>query len=480
MPTRPNVVFIFTDQHRADMLGCAGSKYVNAPQLDRLAASGTRMTQAYCTTPLCVPSRTSYFTGNYAARNGSYSNERFLPNGGAHLATDLKAADYRLALCGKNHAFEDAELADWNHTELYAMHGKAPKPFCRPMTEADRAIAQWRRAAIPYFEAPIHTAQPGSATDDPAIRQTDDALRFIESQSDADAPFFLWLSFEAPHFPYVLPEPYYSRAVAGAPIMPGTIDTELWQSDSSLRLTLQHAGLRMDEMSEADIRHVQALYCGMIEMVDEQVGRVLDSLESRGLDQNIIVVFASDHGDYWGHRGLIGKSNALHEDLLRIPTIWRVPGGIKSPTLSDALIENTDFAPTLLDLLGIEATHPMQGRSYANVLCGQATAHRQQIVAESSLGLPRTAPAAIRQSIAKRDSLTEMEGTFWFVRRLGGMTRSLLRPPYKLITHADGRELYKLDEDPNEANDLSNEPAHADPLGSLEAELRAVDLAHRS
>ncbi|MDP0495908.1 MAG: sulfatase-like hydrolase/transferase [Verrucomicrobiota bacterium JB024] len=474
---RPNVVFIFTDQHRADMLSCTGETPVRTPHLDRLAAGGTRLTRARCTTPLCMPSRTTYFTGCSARRNGTLANEIRLNAGGAHLATRLREAGYALALAGKNHAFTDDELRQWDFVELYHMHGKEEKDYCSPPTEAERAVAKWRQECVPFFEAAVHEPQPGRAEDDPAIAQTDHALRFLEDQAveGAEHPFFLWLSYEAPHFPYVLPEPWFSRHDPAR--MPGLMDEELWKNVGPVRLRLQHAGLRMDEMTDTDIRRVQASYCGMIELVDEQVGRVLDALERLKMRENTLIVFVADHGDFWGHRGLIGKSNALYEDLLRIPTIWSLPGQVEGRT-SSAIIENTDFTPTLLDLLGLDPMASAQGSSYATVLQGASDRHRDFSIGESSLGLPALTVDELEAAVLRRDELFSQEGPMWFVNRIGGLTRSLYRPPYKLITHEqDASELYDLENDPGERENLAAQPAMRPVLGELLRQLETTSLA---
>ena len=471
----PNVVFIFTDQHRHDMLSCVGKTPVRTPHLDSLAQSGVRFTQARCTTPLCMPSRTTYFTGRYARRNGSLDNEIKMHPGGDHLATRLREAGYQMALAGKNHAFTDEELKGWDFVELYAMHGKEEKSFCSPARDGESAIARWRKETVPFFESAIHEAQPGDPEDDPTVAQTEYALSFLRSQEkDSSSPFFLWLSYEAPHFPYVLPEPWFSASRLGD--MPGLIDDVLWKESGPCRLRLQHAGLRMDEMSDRDIRRVQASYCGMIEMVDEQVGRVLDCLEAQGLRENTIVVFASDHGDFWGHRGLVGKTNAVYEDLLRVPTIWSLPGHHSGRT-TDAMVENTDFAPTLIDILGLSKIESVQGASYAKVLRGESDQHRKLMVAESSLGRSSVEQEGLLEAISRRDELMEEEGCMWFVNRIGGMTRSLFRPPWKLITHElDPPELFNLSEDPLETKNLAGGESVKEIQESLSRELEKISL----
>lgn len=398
-----------------------------------------------------MPSRATYFTGRDANQNGCYANEIILGYDDDHLFTRLRRAGYQLALTGKNHAFKDDELRAWDFVELYGVGGKEAKPYCSSPTEAEQKVIQWRSSEIPYFESAIHKAQPESEEADPAFAQTSHAVRFLEDKRNPDRPFFLWASFEAPHFPYVLPEPRFSRTRPQG--MPGAIDPELWKQGPA-RLALQHAGLNLDQMSENDIRRVQASYCGMIEMVDDQVGRILDTLDRQGLAEDTIVIFASDHGDFWGHRGLIGKSNAVYEDLIRIPTIWRAPGR-KQGIVNEALIQNVDFTPTLLDLLDLDPPHTCQGISYKHALQSPDAHHRNFIVSESSLGMPGYSESEINEEISDRKRMLEQKGEPWFLEKLGGMTRSLYSPPYKWISHeCDPPEMYNLEEDPFETVNL--------------------------
>lgn len=476
---RPNVLLIMADQLRADSLGCAGHPQAATPNLDRLAAGGTRMARAYCTTPLCVPSRTTIFTGQRARRLDLFDNRIILDAAMDHLPGLLREQGYALALVGKNHAFTRDYLESWDFCEMYGIHGKEDHAAGTPPTPDERAVKAWRDTAIPFFEAPVHVPQPGPPQADPAIAQTGHALRFLQSR-DQERPFFMYLSYEAPHFPYVLPEPYFSRYAPEA--MPGPLDAEALDAGPA-RLRMQASGLRLDEMDAHDIRRVQASYLGMIAMVDEQIGRVLAALAASGELAKTVVLFLSDHGDFWGHRGLIGKTNALYEELLRIPMIWHGPG-IRAGVVRRALVDTSDVLPTLLALLGPPLAPPaqVQGRAFAHLLTGARgapqgaveDAHRDAIVAESSLERPALSRAEIATAIAARDDLFAAEGPMWFVNRLGGETRSLYREAsgLKLITHeVDGPELYDLTTDPHELVNLAPDPAYRARLDDMQRAL---------
>ncbi|MEM7626071.1 MAG: sulfatase-like hydrolase/transferase [Planctomycetota bacterium] len=475
-PRQTNVLLIMTDQHRADALGFAGSALVDTPNLDALAARGCVLTQARTPIPLCMPARTCLMTGRTGSSLGLLDNQIILGPDDETLPNTLAACGYRRAIFGKNHAFTDDALADWDACEIYGIHGKEADASRTPPTDADRAVTRWRQHDIPYFESPIHTPQPGPAAHDPAVRQTDDAVAFLRQPNDR--PFFMYLSYEAPHFPYVLPEPYFSQTrphdmPGPAPRVPGA---------DPARLDAQYFGTGLDAATDDDIRHVQATYLGMIEFVDEQVGRVLQALEQTGQHDNTLVVFCSDHGDFWGDRGLIGKSVVLYESLLHVPMVFAGPGVPRGQT-TDAAVDLTDLAPTVLDLLGhppAAALPAAQGRSFAPCLHNPDQPHRRYHVAEHAFGSDHaTPPQAIRAALENRETLKQQHGEAWFLDLLRGPTVSILdtHTGLKHIAHdADRDELYELSVDPGETNNLIDDLQWSDDLARLRDLRRGLDL----
>jgi len=449
-----NILFLMTDQQRADALGCAGHPLLRTPNLDRLAAEGTRLTRAYCTTPLCVPSRTTIFTGRRASTHGMFGNKVILDAEHAPFTETLRDAGYQLALCGKNHTFVESHVRTWDFVELYDLKGKEDVPFCTPAGEDERAVRRWRETEVPVYEAPVHQPQPGGVEADPTHRVTGHALRFLE-QRDRSRPFFLHVSYESPHFPYVVPEPYFSLhdpadmpgAGAGAPEFPGL----------PRRFRAQYFGLGMDRMTDADIRRVQATYLAMIRFVDDEIGRILALLESEGILEETIIVFLSDHGDFWGRRGVIGKSNALYEDLVQVPLIWRVPGAARGQA-ARALVDHTDIVPTLGELIGFAPSAPCDGQSYARLLAGGKDRHRPEILTEGSLGLAALTAAEIEDRIRHRDTLRAEQGEGWFIECVGGLTQACRTDDgWKLILNTgDLTELYDLKADPLESTNLAD------------------------
>ncbi|MEO0515152.1 MAG: sulfatase-like hydrolase/transferase [Planctomycetota bacterium] len=481
--TPPNVLLVMTDQHRADALGFVGHPLVETPNLDALAARGSVMQNAWTPIPLCMPARSCLMTGRTGSSLGLLDNQIILGPEADTLPNALAKRGYRRAMFGKNHCFTCDALARWDASEVYGIHGKEASASRTPPTDADQAITRWRQNDIPYFESPIHTPQPGRAEDDPAVRQTDEALRFLEADDpEGDRPFFMYLSYEAPHFPYVLPEPYFSRTHPAE--MPGPAPR--FAGDPA-RLEAQYFGTGLDRATDDDIRHVQATYLGMIELVDQQIGRVMQALERTGQLGRTLVVFCSDHGDFWGDRGLIGKSTVLYESLLRVPMILAGPGVPASQTMY-AAVDLTDLAPTLLDLAGIPASAALpvaQGRSFAGCLHDSKQTHRRYLVAEHAFGRDHGTPREeIRRALERRDELQLQHGEAWFLDLLRGPTISVLdtETNLKWIGHdADRDELYDLSADPDETVNLADDPgwsAQRDRLRGLREglDLRDADL----
>ena len=319
----------------------------------------------------------------------------------------------------------------------------------------------------------MYEPQPGGEAAEPAVRQTDEALAFLR-QSDSE-PFFMYLSFEAPHFPYVLPEPYFSRSRPEK--MPGSQNAADPSSLHPARLRAQWYGLALDKTSEADIRRVQASYISMLELVDEQIGRVISALRQSEKLTNTLIVFCSDHGDFFGRRGFIGKSTVLFESLLRVPLMLHGPG---VPTgRCDAPFDLCDLAPTLLELAGLPPLKMAQGRSLAPLLRGEQAQRRRYLVAEHAFGRTEGfSETEVDALIARRELFRRAGDPFWFLDALRGSTRSVhdTETGWKLITHdQDEPELYHLGRDPLELhNRFSEQPLEAQRLAAV---LEHINLA---
>ena len=463
MSKQMNVLLIMMDQLRADTLGCMGHPIIKTPNLDRLAKQSTLFTQAYCTTPLCVPSRTTLFTSQYAGyKRGRFSNGIILGEKDQHLPGVLRENGYELVMVGKNHAFVDEYMRTWAFCEMYDLRGKEEKDFCSPLTPEDRRVRNWRhnQDIVPIQEGVVKVPQPGGIQADPNVSQTEHALRYLKSR-DRNRPFFMYYSFESPHFPYVVPEEYFD--LYDPETMPGPEGREPLLGGMPTRLWMQYYGQKYDTLSLWDYKRVQATYLAQVSLVDSQIGRVLDCLEQTGEMDSTLIVFTADHGDFWGNHDLIGKTNAVYQDLLRIPLMIRIPG-VTAGENTEAMTDNTDVAPTLLELLDIPVPGSMQGRPVTGIArTGQGT-HRDHILAESRLGeIPALTVDQLKEAIVNRNELMQKEGHSWFGKRQMGWVRGYVRQDgMKVITNEnDITEMFDLNRDPLERHNLAEDPVFA-------------------
>ncbi|MEM8875417.1 MAG: sulfatase-like hydrolase/transferase [Planctomycetota bacterium] len=364
MPDRPNILLITSDQHRADALGHAGHSCLNTPHLDLLAHQGTRFDNAYVDCPVCIPARTTFITGRRAHENGccSYSEAFRVDVERRHMLGGLlTAAGYQTELVGKTH---------WN-TEV----------DCRGGFEHVTWLARLRRQQL------IETGRPGMLAglgyNEPApslspfpphLHSTnwlaDRACDFIETRERAD-PFALWVSFQDPHPPFIVHEPYYSMfrdadiddAVTGAWVESDDEPMDIWK--------MRHIGNKKP-MTPAEVRHMRAVYFGMIANMDHQIGRILAQLQYHGDLDDTLILYTSDHGDAMGDHGLIGKRTFL-ENSAKVPFIIRPPTGTgEVGQVRRDLVEWADILPTLCTAAGADVPDHVTGRDIGPILRGDS------------------------------------------------------------------------------------------------------------
>lgn len=391
MSDRPNIVLILSDDHAAHAISAYGSKINQTPNLDRIAAAGVRCDSAYCTNSICTPSRASILTGQHTHVCGVRTLVETLDNKhDPQVQKLLKDAGYRTAIFGKWHLG----------------HGDRPDG-----TNADPAgFDDW--AVLPgqgdYFDPSFHV---GTSDRDNAHRHgtlktegyvtdltTDMALNWLErhasgTHANFDDPFFLCIHHKAPHRPWVpgpqetelyqgqsLPEPetlwddYATRPAAAAARM--RIDRDLTYHD--VKANPPHGLSPRDRKLWYYDRYIKD-YLRCVAGIDRNVGRVLDDLERRGLTDNTIVVYTSDQGFFLGDHGWYDK-RFIYEHSFRMPLLISHPLSLPAGATTHELLTNVDFAPTLLDLAGLEIPDAMQGSSAKAVLEGQPPEGWQQSV----------------------------------------------------------------------------------------------------
>ena len=358
----PNIVFIICDQMRADTVNCFGHRNTRTPNLDKMAAEGALFENYFSNSPVCAPSRVTLFTGQYPHQHGQRTNKsgKFI----SHLETSMlgyfRKRGYRIGWIGKNHAYTKECL---NKMDVWIDRGR--EPF--------RAYSKY---VPPYWHSdtlwPEEKCHPRMTTND--------SIKFIQ-EADRDQPFFLHISYFDPHPPYMAPSEYTSRYNSEDMKIPPYVAPE----KLGPRLTEHVKALHFDKIKDSDITETMRYYYAAVEWgVDEQVGRVLKALKNKGILDNTIVVFTSDHGDFMGEHRMVRKGMFLYDALLHVPFIWYAPGLVQKGLRTDTPAQGVDLFPTLADLTGGNIPENVSGRSLKKVLQGQEKNNDDTVVIASA------------------------------------------------------------------------------------------------
>ncbi|MGI8912336.1 MAG: sulfatase family protein [Chloroflexota bacterium] len=461
MANLPNIVIIMTDQQRADFTASEGFALDTTPFIDGLGRSGVRFRNAYTPMPVCAPARCSLFTGRYPkatrVRQNSGIGEIFRPE---DLVETLRERGYRINMAGKNHSYLqpkdfDGYAAPYSHT--------GGPPDGRSAEEA--AFDAWLLALnhgvgdgpTPF---PLECQLP--------FRIVRDAISLVEQS--VDHPFLLWLSFPEPHNPYQVAEPYYGlfpeksvpARYAGPEAAAAKGDSFLW-----LRRLIESKRPGYDD----HWRRYRATYCGMLRLLDDQIRRFVDHLQARGVLENTLLIFCSDHGDYAGDYGLQRKGAGLPECLVRVPLLLTGPGIVSRQAPLPEFVSLVDLMPTLCEALGAPIPYGVQGRSLWPLLTGQDYPPKEfrSISAELGFGgLPYTAderpPLHYPYDGPTFDELNSVTQS--------GNLKMVRMGRWKLLFDLLGRgELYDLEHDPGELRNLFDDPTQRDQRLALTEEL---------
>lgn len=475
---RPNILFIFTDDHASHAISAYGSRINRTPNLDRLADEGMLFRNCFCTNSICAPSRAVILTGKHSHANGVIDNRVTFDGSQPTFPKMLQEAGYQTAMIGKWHL--KSNPTGFDHWEVLPGQGQ-------------------------YYNPDFKTAEgmkryTGYVTD----ITTDLAMKWLSDQRDPDKPFMLMCQHKAPHRNWqpgpkhltmyddvTIPEPatlfddYSTRSSAAGrqemtierhlypaydlkldrPAEDDKTDANLWNSQYR-RFTDEQRGLwdaaygpKNKAFYEANLSGKELVrwkyqryikdYLRCIASVDDNIGRLLDYLDESGLARNTIVVYSSDQGFYLGDHGWYDK-RWMYEESLRMPLIVRWPGAVRPGSENGHLVQNLDFAQTFLDMAGVPAPADMQGRSLVPLLRGRS-------------------PEDWRKSIYYH--YREYPAWHMVHRHYGVRTDR-----YKLIRfYQIGEwELFDLQKDPNELHNRYDDPAYASVREELEAELERL------
>ena len=453
--TKPNVVIVMADQQRADVSKREGFPLDTTPFLDSLATQGAWFDRAYTTMPVCLPARVSMLTGRYPSATHARTNHS---REDAFYETDLydvmRREGYRTALCGKNHSHVGADRMDYCFS--LGHHGGSGANRTDQETAFDDYLASLRmRAAFEPAPYGVEVQCP--------FRAVTAAMNWIgETPNDAD-PFFLWLSFPEPHNPYQVPEPYFSLFPPES--LPPTLSDESALETKGFKYQrLRHIGEAAFPDYAEQLPRARSNYFGMLRLIDDQIKRFFDCLDSRGLRDNTIVIYVADHGDYVGEYGLMRKGAELPEVLIRIPTLVVGPGVLAADKPHPAHITIADIMPTICEAIGAEIPRGVQGRSLWALLTGEEYPEEEFDSAYAEHGFGGLHYTADDDYDAHADGLSpaigfdELNG--W---SQSGTVRAVRKGDWKLIFDMQEHgQLYNLAEDPVELNNLFDQPDYAD------------------
>ncbi len=433
-----NILLLIGDDHAAYALGAYGNRQVRTPNLDRLAAQGMRLDRAYCTCPMCTPSRQSFLTGRYPRSLGVTQLKTALPETEDTLAKMLTRGGYRTAAIGKMHFNSQAKhgfelrLDNPDHAKWLAKKGKTSlppnaevQPPWRPFK--DHARTWLNSKALPF----------GLVNDDmPGTWFAGKAVEYLNEHKDE--PFFLIVSFTEPHSPFHFPIEFHGRHQAEKFAVP-----KVGKDDGNFAPAI------FRDLTEREKQGITAAYYTSVEFLDHNLGRVLEALDKLGLAENTLVIYLGDHGYCLGHHGRFEK-HSMWEEAIRSPLLCRWPGQVPPRQSSNALVSLFDIVPTILEASAQPIPKTVQAKSLVPVLTGKSRTHRSDIFVEYSEN---------EEAMIRTDR--------WVLHYCSGKRQR--DDGYATGKPLPGRtlKLFDMKNDPGQMTNLANHPEHADAVRAL-------------
>jgi arylsulfatase A-like enzyme len=492
-----NVLWIMADQLRWDYLSCYGHPTLKTPNIDRLAQRGVRFGRAYVQSPICGPSRMSFYTGRYVRSHGATWNGFPLRVGEPTLGDHLRELGAECVLVGKTHMIPDTEgmkrlgidpesiigvhTAECGFTPFERDDGMHPDGYYDRNPPYDSYLRAHGLDGDNPWEEWVNSAEDGdgSLLSGWLLKHADKPARVPEEHSETpylttrgidfikgagDRPWLCHLSYIKPHWPYIVPSPYHDLYEPGDVIAPVRSNAERATDHPVYRAWQNHRVCQAFSRDEVRMRVIPA-YMGLIKQLDDQMGRLFAYLEEAGRMDDTMIVFSSDHGDYLGDHWL-GEKDLFHDASARIPLIVydpRAEADATRGTVCDRLVEGIDLAPTFHELMGGEAKpHIMEGRSLAPILEGRDVAWRDYAISEYDYA---TRQSRLDLGLDQADARLLMcfDGRWKYI-------------------HAEGFRplLFDLASDPDELVDLGAAPEHEAERARLHEALFAWARRHHS
>ena len=431
MTSPPNILLIMSDQHSPRLLGCTGNEVVRTPALDRLAARGVCFANNHCANPLCVPSRMTFLTSRHSSDIRVWTNRCRLQSDIPTFVHHLVNAGYETVLCGRmhfngpdqRHGFERRIIGD-----ISPQLGHIPT-YTAGQTAAGVKVAGPGRTAYTRYDEDV----------------TQVACQFLESldKNPGNQPFFMTVGYVLPHCPFIAPKRLFDEYLEkiDVPQLPQRYHDSLHPFMKSWR---EHRGV--DELTEEHIRIARAAYYGLVTFMDELIGKLLSTLADTRFADNTLILYTSDHGEMAGEHRMWWKSS-FYQDSVGVPLIFSLPGQFAEGRTITDVTSLLDIGPTLADLAGAEPMFGIRGRSLRGFLAGDGKVPDWHNTAFAELGGLQNDPPA----------------------------RMIRRGNWKLnYFHGyDRPQLFNLETDPGEWNDLADDPDYSRIRDALLVEVSA-------
>ena len=430
-----NVVFILSDDHRYDAMSFMGHPFAKTPHMDAMASAGVHLKNAFVTTSLCSPSRASILTGLYTFRHRVIDNQRLVPKGTLFFPQYLQKVGYKTGFIGKWHMGHASDEPRPGFDYWFSFKGQGqyyPPGKNYTINENGKRVPQ---------DGYITTLL------------TRKAVEFLERQTDHEEPFFLYLSHKAVHGPFT-PEPKYKGSLAEAPfefpesskrLKNNQLNRPRWLLDQRNSWHGMDFPLHTGTSAEAFYKS----YCEALRSVDDSIGAVVAQLKKMGLYDDTLVIYMGDNGYMFGEHGLIDKRVA-YETSSRVPMLMQCPSIIQGGSVVDEVVANIDIAPTVMQAMGLKKPPHMDGQSFL--------------------------PLARGKSIPWRDYFLYVY--YWEQNYPMTPTHFSLRgDQYKYTTYYglwDTDELFDIQADPMEQNNLIHQPKFAKTKDQMQATLYAM------
>lgn len=453
----PNILWLMTDEQRTDSLGCSGSPWAHTPNLDQIAQSGTRFSAAYTASPVCVSARACLLTGRPGSSIGMLNNHHRLTLPDPQFLTWAFAANgYQVASFGKQHYNCSRQAFDLESGQVLGERVHYYR-YNVPVDDKEAGVVRYDAGKSPWLFAGRY---PGTVDDTPEMHNVRHALDWMSgrgsSARDPSRPYFLRLSFNAPHTPVVTPAPFDTL------IDPGTIELPIhWPHQESFA-SATHRDYLWDyagthRLTADQIRRARQCYYGYVACVDHVFGTLLDALGEMGELDNTLIAFVSDHGTHLGDHGFMQKQS-FWDASVRVPFFLAGPG-IQAQAV-DTPVNTGSLLPTLLHLAGIQIPPQVEFPSLGEALRQGTPPAAAPVFSEIDYGLWDY------RSGDRRVMVRDGRWKGWLYRDPRDPTR---------FAETQDPVLYDLETDPGETHNLARDPDYAPVLEALIAQIDAWD-----